>query len=58
MADVKSVARDRERIDSTVSEAIRAVDVPLVNVFDRPAREVDFRLYRLVVDDITGREER
>jgi hypothetical protein len=41
-------------IDSSVVEAIRRVDIPFFTVFDRPARELDFELFRLVPETLTG----
>jgi len=45
-------------IDAQVVRAIRRVDIPLVSIFDAPTRELDFRLYRVAVDDLSGRTER
>ncbi|MFC6725225.1 pyridoxamine 5'-phosphate oxidase family protein [Halobium palmae] len=44
-------------IDSTVVEAMRRVHIPLVDVFDRHPREVEFEFFRLVPDELTGRRE-
>lgn len=41
-------------IDATVVEAIRRVDIPLVDIFDRPPRDLEFELFRLAPDDLTG----
>jgi hypothetical protein len=41
-------------IDADVAEAIRRIDIPLFTVFDRPARDLDFQLFRLAPDDLTG----
>lgn len=57
------VARGRLRetgeaaIDSSVVEAIRRVNIPFFTVFDRPARELDFQLFRLAPDDLTGHKQ-
>lgn len=36
---------------------MRAVDIPLVDAFDRPTSEVTFRFFRLDPDDLSGRTE-
>jgi nitroimidazol reductase NimA-like FMN-containing flavoprotein (pyridoxamine 5'-phosphate oxidase superfamily) len=57
------VARGRLRetgeaaIDSSVVEAIRRVNIPFFTVFDRPARELDFELFRLAPDELTGHKQ-
>lgn len=44
-------------IDSGVVDAIRRVDIPFVAVFDRPARELVFELFRLRPETLTGHRE-
>jgi len=44
-------------IDSSVVEAIRRVNIPFFTVFDRPARELEFELFRLAPDDLTGHKQ-
>jgi len=44
-------------LDSRVAEAIRRVDIPFVTIYDRPARELEFRIYRLSIETLTGRVE-
>jgi hypothetical protein len=44
-------------IDSSVVEAIRRVDIPFFTVFDRPARDLDFELFRLTPETLTGHRE-
>jgi hypothetical protein len=38
-------------------EGLRRVHIPLVEVFERPTREVQFRFFVLDPDDVTGRKE-
>jgi hypothetical protein len=45
-------------IDSSVVEAIRRVDIPFFTVFDRPARELEFELFRLTPASLTGHRQR
>ncbi|SFG44151.1 hypothetical protein SAMN04488063_2059 [Halopelagius inordinatus] len=45
-------------LDSTIARAIRRVNIPFVTIYDRPARELEFQLYRLVPEELTGRRER
>ena len=45
-------------IDSSVVEAIRRVDIPFFTVFDRPARELEFELFRLTPESLTGHRQR
>ncbi|MFC4357157.1 pyridoxamine 5'-phosphate oxidase family protein [Halobium salinum] len=44
-------------IDSDVVQAMRNVEIPLVDVFDRHPREVEFGFYRLVPEEVTGKRE-
>ncbi|MFB6131024.1 MAG: pyridoxamine 5'-phosphate oxidase family protein [Salinigranum sp.] len=44
-------------MDSDVVDAIRRVSIPLVDAFDRHPREVTFRFFRLLPDELTGRRE-
>lgn len=45
------------RYESTAVQGMWAVDIPRVDVFDRPPADVTFRTFRLVPDRITGRKE-
>ena len=55
----------RGRLEDVESEGIATetlagldrVDIPLVDVFHRPLREVEFAFYRLVPDELTSRVE-
>lgn len=38
-------------------EGLERVDIPLVDVFHRPLREIEFEFYRLDPDELTGRVE-
>jgi nitroimidazol reductase NimA-like FMN-containing flavoprotein (pyridoxamine 5'-phosphate oxidase superfamily) len=38
-------------------EGLQQVHIPLVDIFGRPARDVPFEFYRLVPDELTGRQE-
>lgn len=38
-------------------EGLERVHIPMVDIFGRPARQVDFEFYRLVPDEFTGRAE-
>lgn len=44
-------------LDATVAEALHSIDIPFVTIYDRPAREIEFVLNRLVVEELTGRKE-
>lgn len=44
-------------IASGVLEGLRRVDIPLVDAFERHPREVSFRFFRLVPDELTGRRD-
>ncbi|MFB6252797.1 MAG: pyridoxamine 5'-phosphate oxidase family protein [Halobellus sp.] len=45
-------------IDGAVVESIRTVDIPFFTVYDQPPRELEYDLYRLTPDEITGRREK
>ncbi|MFB6080604.1 MAG: pyridoxamine 5'-phosphate oxidase family protein [Haloferacaceae archaeon] len=55
----------RGRLEATTDDAIATetldgldrVRIPLVDIFGKPSREVEFEFYRLVPDQLTGREE-
>ena len=57
------IARGRIRetgeaaIDSNIVKAIRRINIPFFTVFDRPARELDFELFRLAPEDLTGHKQ-
>ena len=39
-------------------EGLSRVDIPLIDIFDSPTREVSFEFYRLRPDELTGRVSR
>ena len=43
--------------DSAALQGMWAVDIPTVDVFDRPPSEIPFETYRLVPDTVSGRKE-
>lgn len=45
-------------LDSRVSTAIRQIDIPFVTIQEEAPRDIDFRLYRLDAESVTGRQER
>ncbi|MDS0299416.1 pyridoxamine 5'-phosphate oxidase family protein [Halogeometricum sp. S1BR25-6] len=45
-------------LDSTVVEAMRTMDIPFVTIYDRPSAELEFEMYRLEPDELTGRKEK
>ncbi|WP_049986228.1 pyridoxamine 5'-phosphate oxidase family protein [Halobellus rufus] len=45
-------------IDGTVVEAIRSIDIPFVTIYEEEPRELDYRLYKLHPDELTGRREK
>ncbi|SFR57394.1 hypothetical protein SAMN04487947_2425 [Halogeometricum rufum] len=45
-------------LDSTVVEAMRTMDIPFVTIYDEPTTELEFEMYRLVPDELTGRREK
>ena len=48
---------EREGIETETLEGLEHVDMPMIDVFERPLREVDFEFYRLVPTELTGRAE-
>ena len=48
---------EQKGIETDTLEGLEHVDIPLVDIFDRPLREVSFEFYRLVPDELTGRTE-
>ena len=44
-------------VGTEAAEAMRTVEIPIVDVFDRHPREVTFRFFRLDADDVTSRKE-
>ena len=45
-------------VDGTVVESIRAIDIPFFTIYEEPPRELEYELYRLTPDEITGRREK
>lgn len=45
-------------IDSSAAQSIRRMNIPFVTIYDRPATELEFELYRLAPETLTGRKER
>lgn len=43
--------------DSAAVQSMWAVDIPTVDIFDRPPEEVTFRQFRLAPETISGRKE-
>jgi len=43
--------------DSAALQGLWAVDIPTVDVFERPPSEIPFQTYRLIPDKLTGRKE-
>ena len=43
--------------DSAAVQGMWAVDIPEVDVFDRPPEEIPFRQFRLAPEKLTGRKE-
>ncbi len=43
--------------DSAVAQRMWDVDIPLVDIFDRPPEDVSFRHFHLDPDSLTGRKE-
>ncbi|WP_158059087.1 pyridoxamine 5'-phosphate oxidase family protein [Halorussus halophilus] len=43
--------------DSSAVQAMWAIEIPEVDIFDRPPEEVVFRQYRLAPEKLTGRKE-
>lgn len=48
---------EREGIETETLDGLDHVEIPLVDVFERPLREVSFEFYRLVPEELTGRVE-
>ena len=48
---------ESEGIEIETLEGLERVDIPLVDIFEAPLREVTFRFYRLVPDELTTRVE-
>jgi nitroimidazol reductase NimA-like FMN-containing flavoprotein (pyridoxamine 5'-phosphate oxidase superfamily) len=48
---------DEEAVSTDALDALRRVDIPLVDVFERAPRETSFRFFRLRPDAVTGRTE-
>ncbi|MFB6282811.1 MAG: pyridoxamine 5'-phosphate oxidase family protein [Halobacteria archaeon] len=44
--------------DTESLQAFERVDLPLMDMFGKPSREVDFRFYRLEPDELTGYREK
>ena len=44
-------------IESGVAESIRQIDIPYVTIHETPATEMEFELYRLDPESLTGRKE-
>ncbi|WP_311172506.1 pyridoxamine 5'-phosphate oxidase family protein [Halobellus ordinarius] len=45
-------------IDGTIVEAIRSIDIPFFTITEEPVQELDYQLYRLQPDEVTGRREK
>ncbi|QCC46874.1 pyridoxamine 5'-phosphate oxidase family protein [Halobellus limi] len=45
-------------IDGTVVEAIRSIDIPFFTIYEEAPRELEYQLYRLRPEEITGRREK
>jgi len=43
--------------DSAALQGLWAVDIPTVDVFERPPAEIPYRTFRLIPDEVTGRKE-
>ena len=43
--------------DSAALQGLWAVDIPTVDVFERPPSEIPYRTFRLIPDEFTGRKE-
>jgi nitroimidazol reductase NimA-like FMN-containing flavoprotein (pyridoxamine 5'-phosphate oxidase superfamily) len=46
-----------EDIATDTLEGLHRVDIPLVDIFGEPPRDIDFEFYRLVADEVSGRTE-
>ncbi|QIB75244.1 pyridoxamine 5'-phosphate oxidase family protein [Halogeometricum borinquense] len=45
-------------LDSTIVEAMRTMDIPFVTIFEHPSTELEFEMYRLIPEELTGRKEK
>ncbi|ATW87545.1 hypothetical protein halTADL_0747 [Halohasta litchfieldiae] len=45
-------------LDSQAAESVRKINIPFVTIYDKRASELEFELFRLEPDSITGRRER
>jgi len=45
-------------LDSHAAESVRKINIPFVTIYDRRASELEFQLFRLEPDSVTGRQER
>ena len=50
-------ATTTESIATETLQGLERVHIPLVDIFGRPPRDVQFEFYRLVPDELTGRKE-
>jgi nitroimidazol reductase NimA-like FMN-containing flavoprotein (pyridoxamine 5'-phosphate oxidase superfamily) len=48
---------ESEGIEVETLEGLDRVDIPLVDIFEGPIREITFEFYRLVPDELTSRVE-
>ncbi|KAA9396189.1 pyridoxamine 5'-phosphate oxidase family protein [Haloarcula sp. CBA1130] len=48
---------EREGIETETLDGLEHVDMPIIDIFERPTREVDFEFYRLAPDNLTSRAE-
>ncbi|WP_128226400.1 pyridoxamine 5'-phosphate oxidase family protein [Halobacteriaceae archaeon SHR40] len=48
---------ESEGIEVETLAGLDRVDIPLVDIFEGPIREISFEFYRLVPDELTGRVE-
>lgn len=48
---------EEDAISTDALAGLQRVDIPLVDVFERPLRELSFQFYRLRPDDVHGRTE-
>ena len=44
-------------LDPQAAESVRKVNIPYVTIYDKHASELEFELYRLEPESITGRQE-
>jgi hypothetical protein len=47
----------RSALDPAVAEAMERVDIPFVDVYDSHPLTLEFRFFRLVPDEVTGKHE-